>query len=422
MSKEPQFEGLASNLLASEEAQDAVISAIRNGQITQIDGVMSPISVALSSRLDSTLFDMNSWWVKTPQNWICPACGRGKIDLARLNTKAEIMCHLVEHHDHMKDLLKRRFQEISVNRKEVVADELAEKFAKRSATMVSAYENTIICVDCNNADAQAKKAAKTKSDFSFSPNELLRIIKSESNRPHKIDVDVAKAVWAEQQDTFELRMKIVDRIAGIAASNEHWFQPGDNNCNPELIDRWALAYVHTKGAYGVLAVLSGSMKPKAARPASAWRQTALRPPGVLPPPNEIEHAGKVGNPKLWKALDDWICPGCHRNKRDIVRKNKDGEWAFPVGKMIFFDVSSPRGRREIFTCADCMKVAQELGKEAVLRVGKEVQGYGRLVNIEEVRRCVISSPHTRHNIDNDTAELVLEDIEVRLLQGREEAE
>lgn len=144
---------------ACKAARTAVIAALGKGELTSLDGVMSPLSTALTVRLGSMRFDMNSWWVKTPQNYLCPACGREKIDLARLNTKQEIMCHLVEHHDHMQDVLKRRFQEISVKREVVVADEHAEKFAKYSATMISAYENTLICVDCNNADVMAKKAS-----------------------------------------------------------------------------------------------------------------------------------------------------------------------------------------------------------------------------------------------------------------------
>lgn len=76
MSMEPEPDEMSSDEAACEAAQTAVISAIKNGESTFIDGVISPVSVALSARLGTTEFDMNSWWVETPQSWVCPACGR----------------------------------------------------------------------------------------------------------------------------------------------------------------------------------------------------------------------------------------------------------------------------------------------------------------------------------------------------------
>lgn len=418
MGMEEQPNEIASDEAACKVAQAAVIAAIRNGELTSMDGVMSPISLALVSRLSTMEFDMNSWWVETPQNYTCPACGREKIDIARLNTKDEIMCHLVEHHDHMKDVLKRRFQEISVLRTVVVADEHAEKFAKRSATMISAYENTLICVDCNNADVTAKKAAVTHRDFSFSPQELLRIIKPMPNKPHEIDINIAKTIWTEQQDTFALRMEIADRIAEIAANNEHWFQHGDFNCNPDLIYHRASALIAHKGAYGILALLKGPQKPKPVRSASAWREMSYSSPSLPPTLNERNHAGQVGHPKAWDMVnEDWKCPGCQRNKQEIVRKNKDGEWMFSVVKQSYFDSESQWNRKESITCGDCLETAKNLGKEAAsrARVTKQI-GYSSQASIQEIKRCVIPLKHTRHNIDNNEAELLLRNITHRILQ------
>jgi hypothetical protein len=132
------------------------------------------------------------------------------------------MCRLVEHHDHMKDLLLRKFQSISASLQRVLADEAAEDFAKRSAPMVSAYDNTVICNDCNNADTAAKKLVKAHSSFSFSPQEILAFVIAAPNAEHRIDQAVATRIWEENRSTFELRVKIVERIAEIAAKNEHW--------------------------------------------------------------------------------------------------------------------------------------------------------------------------------------------------------
>ncbi len=419
-----QIEGAMHNLESSDNESDhlkkrqaALIAAIQNGTLSLLDGVMSPISQAIANRLGTTNFDMNSWWVETPTYWLCPACGRGKLEIARLNTKGEIMCHLVEHHDHMKDVLKRRFREISINREKVIADAQAEGFAKRSSMMISAFENTIVCIDCNNADSIAKKAAHTHSDFSFSPQELRQIVKPASNQPHEINKNTSRAIWMERAQTFELRLKIADRIAEIAANNEHWFQPGEFGNNPEKISRIASQIIFDKGAYGVLDELKGPRKTKPVRSISAWRQT--RHPEVKEPPsrNEIEHAGLVGNSAFWAEIDEeWECPGCQRKKRELVRKNKNGEWSFPVGTRFLFDAEAPWHRINTLACGDCLKVAEDMGKEAAYLAEKKIQGFASKVCIEEVRQCVIPHPHSRHNINNEATSKVLETIAHRIIR------
>lgn len=416
MEKEP--DEITSDEKACELARTEFIAAIRMGVFTWMDGWMSPISLALSTRLGSMEFDMNSWWVETPQNYTCPACGREKIDIARLNTSKEIMCHLVEHHDHMKDVLKRRFQEISVQRTFVVADEHTERFAKRSATMISAYENTLICEDCNNADAIAKKVAGAHRDFSFSPQEILRITKPAPNKAHEIDVNAAKNIWAEQKATFELRMKIADRIAEIAANNEHWFQHGDFNCSPNVINQRASAFIAHKGAYGIHALLKGPQKIKPARSTSAWRKITHYPPQPAPTSNEIEHAGQVGRSKAWNMVDEnWRCPGCQRNKRNIVRQNKDKQWMFSVTTHSYFDSKTRWSREENVVCGDCLETAKNLGKEAATRAGvTDPIGYSAQVSMQEIQRCIIPNAYTRHNINNDEAEQIIDAITHKILQ------
>ena len=67
------------------------VTRIASGDLPQFDGVMSPMSLAIQVKLGTKEFDMNSWWIKTPQSWICPACGRPKLDIARVNTKGEAL-------------------------------------------------------------------------------------------------------------------------------------------------------------------------------------------------------------------------------------------------------------------------------------------------------------------------------------------
>lgn len=399
-----------------ERRRLSILAGVESGDVDNIDGVMSPTSRAIAERLGTTEFDMNSWWIQTPQDWTCPACGRNKLDIARLNTKGEAMCWLVEHHDHMQNVLKKRFQELSVQRDVVVADDHSEEFAKRSASMISAYDNTLICIDCNNADADAKKVVRAPAAFSFSPKELQRMVISKPNEMVAVDPDTARSIWAEQKETFELRMKIANRIAEIAANNEHWFQVGEWATRPSVVHSRASNYVSSRGAWGVLELLKGSKKVKSTRPLDAWRKITHKSPRPGPTSTEIDHAGQVGSPKQWHTTDvSWRCPGCGRDKRSIVRKNKSGEWAFTTSLRYFYDGSSRWKGTQHRTCMDCAKVAEDLGKEAAGRVGERVTSYSSHVELREVTQCIIVRPHTRHNVKNAEVDAMLERVEARVL-------
>lgn len=399
-----------------ERRKLALIAGVESGLIDSIDGVMSPISRAIAERLGTCNFDMNSWWLETPHAWKCPACGRSKLEIARVNTKGEAMCWLVEHHDHMQDVLKKRFQELSVQQEVVVADAHSEEFAKRSASMISAYENTLICMDCNNADADAKKAVRAPAAFSFSPNELRRIVIPKPNQMVGVDQDMAISIWSEIKETFELRMKIANRIAEIAANNEHWYQVGEWATRPSVVHSRASNFVSSRGAFGVFDTLRGPKKTKTTRPLDAWRKVTHRPPRPAPTPSEIDHAGQVGSPKQWHGIHvSWRCPGCDRDKRSIVRKNKLGEWAFITSQRYFYDNGARWKRTQHMTCMDCAKVAEDIGKEAAGRTGERISGYSSLVQLDEVRKCIIAQPHTRHNVSNAMIDAVMELVEARIL-------
>ena len=184
--------------MTADTSIDRLIHDIANGKRKDIDGIMSPLTQRLLIKLGATGVDMSEYWIRTPQNWICPACGRSKEELARKNSHNQLMCKLVSHHDHMQDLLLERFRSISASLAKVVADEVAERFAKRSASMVASYDNTLICQDCNAADASAKKAAMTHSKFSYSPQEIRRIVVPKSHCSHEINASVAVEIWEQR--------------------------------------------------------------------------------------------------------------------------------------------------------------------------------------------------------------------------------
>ena len=160
-----------------------------------IDGLDAPWTsetANLAKRLGATGFDLNLWWLLTPTSWSCLCCKRVKRDIARLNKRGQLIGHLVEHHDHMSDLVKKTFVRVATERSWPDADEKARGFAKRVSGMISAFEAAIICEDCNQSDAKAKSLIRAPKDFSFSPDDIASFVRPQPNREHSIDADEAR--------------------------------------------------------------------------------------------------------------------------------------------------------------------------------------------------------------------------------------
>lgn len=400
--------------LTREQAIASFLGGVQDGSIP-LDGVMSPLTKELLNRFGATEVDMTSWWAWTPSDWTCTACGRSKSAIARLNQKGQLMCRLVEHHDHMQNLLLERFRQISSRQDRVVADEVAESFAKRSAQMVAAYDNAIICNDCNNADAAAKALANAHADFSFSPAEMRRFILATPAQPHRIDGAVASSVWKEQEETFRLRLRIVDRIAEIAATNTHWFQQADRSSSPRVIKDRVDAHVAATQAFGALALLCGESRSNKAGDPSAWRRKRYPAPKSEPTKGDIDHVARVTHRGFWERLaEDWCCPGCGRTKQRIVRPSGQNAWAFPIAsKYLRADASGRTGINQVI-CGDCGWTVERLRSEASALSGIEETHSFALIGMADVTNIVIPRPHCRHNFNNEKANRVVADLVERL--------
>lgn len=398
---------------------DRLIEAIERGGAI-LDGAMSPQTQMLLHQFGVSHVDMTIWWVRTPQSWSCPACGRPKAELVRVNKNGELMCRLVEHHDHMADVLERKFREHSIARDHVVADDIAQEFATRSATMVSAYDGTIICNDCNNADPKAKAMVGAPADFSFSPAEIRQFVSAQANRDHGINAEEAKRLWEDCRPSFELRMKIIDRIASIAANNEHWFQRSHLDARPDTIEQRATISARHFNYFGDLGVLCGTKR--AVPPeASAWRKVRRPQPKGKPSPQEIEHIAKVSHKKRWDLVEnDWVCPGCNRSKWHIIRRrSRDNRWAFPLESLLLYNSDAKNNRKSCYLCADCADAAKFLGKEAVLLAGTNHGTYANHVGLRDLSAMIRPQKYGYHNFDLNAVEAVLHRIVERLLADEE---
>lgn len=393
---------------------EKLLEDIKSGRLKMIDSVHSPLTKKLVAQFGAVDADITDLWMPTPQHWICPGCGRNKEQIVRLNKHNQLMCRLVEHHDHMKDLLLERFRVISAAQAVVVADEVAESFAKRSVSMVSSYDNTVICCDCNSVDVPAKKAANAHSKFSFSVGEIREFVISKPNQAHEFDANIAIRIWKDSAKSFARRLEIVDMIAEIAATDTHWYQQGDWQCRHESIVR------ASKGALWEYKVtiwpqdaLRGETK-KLERDYSQWRRKTSEKI-VVPTNNEVDVAAKVTSSKPWSKVDaDWHCPVCQRIKHETVRKNNDGKWSFTLADKWYRDPSETIGKKHYVLCNDCGWVAQRLAQEAAETSGTGARFLSSWVEVDEIAAVILPRAHGRHLMKNDEADIVVSTLVQRI--------
>jgi rubredoxin len=390
---------------SSNEAKKRFFERVSNGSIA-LDGVMSPLTRMLADRFGTESVDMTFGWTCTPMEWVCPACGRKKPEIVRLNTNGDLMCRLVEHHDHMKDLVKAEFERRCKLQKTIVADEFAKRFSARASQMISAYDNAIICDDCNAADPKAKGAVGTHKDFSYSPQEIRRFVRPQPNLPHDIDVKEAARIWQANAETFALRLKIVERIAAIAANNTHWYQELPYGQRAETVYRQAEYLQRLYGVPGVLHELAGEKRRPAPPNTSAWRRVTHQRPRFGPRPQDVDYLAKISFGRHWCAVDEsWRCPACARTKVETVRKSNKGDWTFLLSDRSFYAPGERRDNKRAVICGDCGLLASHLGKEACLIAEAAAESnYARFLSVSEIALVVRPQPHGRHNVKNDVAD------------------
>jgi rubredoxin len=375
-----------------------------------LDGENSPQTRRIAQALGATGFALTRWWVITPPEWTCPVCRRTKGEIARLNRHGAMMGEMHAHHDHMREYVSRRFHEISAERGEIVADAQAVEFIRRAAPFACAFDETVICADCNAADARAKKLVGAHPDFSFAPAEISQFVIAAPNCEHAIDAGRARALWRERRPVFDTRMRFIDRIAALAAADQHWYQATEWSDRAATIEREAESRLSLAGypasPFALAAYVEGARSVSRPPPdLSAWRR---RPPesAKVPTPGEIEHVARVTHSTCWRLVpDDWACPGCGRAKVAIVRPAAHHPWGFVITDRWFHDDAQIRTRATC--CNDC--------KHAVLDLAKEAGVERYLVDLQDIRDIVIPTPHGRHAFRDDAAVAGV----IRRLQSRQ---
>lgn len=386
-------------------------------KVRQIDAEFSHQTKNIIDRLGAKKAHLNKWWVMTPMDWRCPACCRTKPSIAKLDHHNYASCHLHEHHDHMQDIVKDLFAQSSANRSDVIADSLSERFATRTAFAISAYDNTVICADCNKADGEAKKFVGTDRNFSFSPSEISEFIITTPNQEHEIDKEKASEIWQQNMHTFKQRMELAKYIANLAANDTHWYKP--SQITAKNVERKADFWFRHLGLDELDSSKEAHKLLYNPTPfkgeASSWRTNNKPQSKAIPSNGDAQHLSKVRG-SFWNKFDDeWCCPCCKRSKFNSIQRSNRKSWVFEVKEIYSFNEISEEYCDRVQVCNECYKTSYHLGKEASSFVQSSDASFDfsggfnqSLVSINEMKKIIQPRPHSNHLIDNSMADELVE--------------
>lgn len=379
------------------------IESLKERDLVGIDSEFTLSTQTLVQSFQADGAHLNRWWVMTPVSWQCPCCKRTKGEIVRLNKNNYLTCQLHEHHDHMKDVVKDLFESFSIKQNIIVADELSEKFAIKTAFSLSAYDNTVVCFDCNKADSDAKKIVNAHKNFSFSPKQISEFLIVTPNEEHKIDPHKAQNVWEEAEPIFELRIQMAENFARIAAEKKDWYQPSDDTArNIERKARWQFENngVTEINKYEPERVLYTPEPFKGKN--SSWREKINSQTRIKPSSKQLDHLASTRG-KYWNRYDqNWRCPCCSRDKLSCVRPSKKNPWVLEIKSGSMFELATFEVNHNAEPiCADCLDTALNWGREIIKETGIEIPFPSSVVSIEELRSIIIVRPHSKHNHLND---------------------
>ncbi len=169
---------------------------------------------------------VNSAWFDTPNDWNCPVCKRHKSELIRPDNAGKPFASLEDHHDHISAFIKACADDIiSKERSDRLVDEDEIRFLKHRLTpFLERFQRTLICGDCNAADAAAKdQLGDVCKYFSFSPREIRAFIETSPHRPHRVMyVDVKRVYSGLGQLHSERKALAKSWVQKALLEDQHW--------------------------------------------------------------------------------------------------------------------------------------------------------------------------------------------------------
>ena len=392
------------------------------------DGKWSEQTQSAMSRFGARGLDLNDNWALTEQFWYCAGCGRSKNDCFRLSKRGILLAKLELHHDHMRDRLWPRADELlGLDWRERIPG--ASEVMDIIRDLVSRFSVALICSECNAAEGKAKKAIPDAHPrFTFTAQEIRQFVMARPGQEHEIDGAQASEIWQAQSNAFRMRLVLLDNLISemgtgrLSHSKEGWpgripmsiRMDGSDVISDVFYDlvgwederRYLLSGLRDEFLARSVSVDSRRLASRVSKRASAR-------------PSDEEYAAYVDpvSTATWKATNEaWNCPCCGRGKRDIVRKGKKGRWSGGVRYVtVVIDETDPvtiSRRRRLFpsfsneawigdsysvqVCSDCQAVQQS----ARQRDRSAPEGYLSLDAIREsIQKVTLNAPH---EIDHET--------------------
>lgn len=397
------------------DALEVLIDSVNAGEVAGLDGVDSPLSQQIKAHHGVEQFEMNANWIGSSQSWACPCCSRPKLQISRVGKKGQILAKPVIHHDHMGEAMKEAFHAAFKAAGTFVEQAHGLQLVDRIGIAFAAFEEVLICEDCNNADSEAKKVVSAPRFFSFSIGQIKLFISCEPHRAHVVDAQKAMQVWQQAKPSFELRMGLIGEIAHAAATDAHWYEPyaGPGEAIPLLGYGYKLSrsivkeWVSTDALYDAL----GPKKKVSTPNLSRWRTERKKAGQPLPTNYVAMLRSKETCAKAWNALpEDWQCPVCNRTKFQAAYVANDGG--------IEFHTSSTGGRggweSASYICNHCTSTMMSLKYEITALLGNKPSNSYSYLTPAELSAIIAPRPHSPHLIRSDEAETLITTILDRL--------
>lgn len=396
------------------KTKEELYEYLRSNDLVGLDSEYSFSTQKLKKTFNAKDIHINKWWVRTDPSWVCSVCKRKKSQIVKINKHGDLSGQLHEHHDHMAEFLKIEFDKISSKREIRIADNDAERFISRISFGLAAYENTLVCSDCNKADSDAKKIVKADKYFSFSPKDIATFIIVKDNSEHIINEEKALECYLSQKSVYKRRLELAAYIASIAADNEHWYEESRIN-NIECIYSNSDRMMYKYGLTDIFVPSEELLfKPKRYKSdLSQWRERNQLSYDK-PTQGDIEHMANTRGEKWNKLEDSWVCPICNRTKKSCMMKTKKGIWSFnSVGKS-FFDSSVTNWCTTKTICDSCHRVYTLLQKEVDIN---SVLSYTHhnIISEKELKQSISKVyEYNNHDINNTYVNSILVDLFARI--------
>lgn len=405
---------IESKQLLSAEALVLLLDCIKTGEIKLLDSTQSPSSRMIRDHHNLDLFEMNRNWSGSDQGWMCPCCARSKFQISRIGNKQQILAKLVVHHDHMADAMKQAFYAAFRQAGTPVEQVDGLSLVARMGSAFAAYEEVLICEDCNHADTEAKKIVSAPSFFSFSIRQISQFITCADHRPHTVDATQVHALWLQAEQGYRTRIALIEQVAMAAATDSHWYEPHPESSNPVPVfgngrvgDNTIKRWVNEEALFDALA----PKDPAATRNLSRWREIHSKQGKSLPANFLAILRSDASRARAWDAITaDWHCPVCRRAKADTVYVSDNG-------KVVFMTKSTgnapPEWKSAQHICNHCFSTLMSIKLEISSHVEKPADSYS-FVSIAELASILRPRALSSHLIDSVRAANLINEVVSRM--------